>query len=325
MSVKYILSQVGDKTGLNPALASERGVMLRWLNEAAPELYDQSDMPGSMFEQCFLINGNQTISLPDYVGSPRAMREYNSMMPWHVNQLRPRYNQFNWKDAWRNFRLKNKQALQATVTNQSVVVITVPFVENPPIVVSISGPTPNATSVSEDITMTATSMSTVNDFLDITSAKKNTVNTCDVTVSDVDGKLLTTIPNNRLAAMYQIVDVSTFPWLQNVTSLQDNYMEVLYKWRLPVFLNDDDEFLTGEYDNILVNKCLQLWNEEQGKPDIALAYDSKATRTLARKTEDQNRETEDEVALVANPHDTLHRRVGPGLRRRWGSYSGWGR
>lgn len=325
MSVKYIFSLAGNKMGLNPAVAAERDILLRWLNEATMELYDQSDMVGSLIEQVFRVNGDQTISLPASIGTVRAMREFNSQMPWHVNQLRPRYNQFNWKDAWRNFRLKNKQALMATVTNQSVGVITVPTVENPPIVVSVSGPTRNATNTTEDITMTSVSMNTTNAYLDFTSVKKNRINTCDVTLSDIDGKLLTIIPNNEIHALYQIIDVSQCPWMQVVTTQFDNYMEILYKKPLTILSNDADEFLTGEYDHILVNKMLQLWGEEQGKSEMALAYDTKATRSLARKQEDQNRETEDEVALVSNPHDTLHRRIGTGTRRRWGSYIGWGR
>ena len=325
MSVKHILSLVGNKIGINPNDINQRDVMLRWLNEASQELYDQSDMVGSLVEQVFRVNGNQTISFPADVGTIRACREYNSQIPWHINQLKPRYNQFNWMDCWRNFRLKNKQTLQATVTNQSVGVITVEAVENPPIVVSVSGPTAGSTNTSEDITMTSTSMMTTNAYLDYTSVKKDRINLYDVTLSDVDGKLLTTIPNNQIRSLYQIVDVSSFPWLQVVTGTFDNYMEILYKKTLNILSNDDDEFLTGEYDYILTNKVLQLWNEEQGKSEIALAYDAKATRSLARKHEEQNRETEDAVSLVANPFDTINRRIGTGLRRRWGSYNGYGR
>ena len=64
---------------------------------------------------------------------------------------------------------------------------------------------------------------------------------------------------------------------------------------------------------------MQLWAEEQNKPEIALAYDSKATRSMARKTEDQNRATEDEIALVRNPHDRIHARVS-GSRRFYMGY-----
>ena len=64
MSVQLILSLAGDKMGLNPSLASQRAVLLRFLNEAAEELYDQSDPIGSLAEQVFKVNGDQTISCP---------------------------------------------------------------------------------------------------------------------------------------------------------------------------------------------------------------------------------------------------------------------
>jgi hypothetical protein len=102
MSVKYILQQFGNKVGLNPAQANQRATMLRFVNEAARELYDQSDMVGSQMEQLFKINGDQTISFPTYVGELRAVRPWDTETPWHINQMRPRYNQINWPDKWRN-------------------------------------------------------------------------------------------------------------------------------------------------------------------------------------------------------------------------------
>lgn len=292
-----------------------RDVGVRFLNEAAPELYMQCDMPGSLMEAVFKVNGDQTVSLPYNIGTIRAVRELASMQVWHINQMRPRYNQFNWPDMWRNYRLRNRQALMATVTNQSVGVITVPFVETPNIVVSVTGPTAVATSISEDLTISATTIYTKNQFLDYTAVKKNCVNTCDVTLSQIDGKLLTVIPNTEIEAEYQIIDISTCPWLPQNTSVLDNYVEILYKRKLNYLFNDDDEFPAFDYDNVVVNKMMQLYNEEQNKVDIAAAYDTKATRTAARLQEDQNRETEDMVALVANPHDTVLKRVRAGWRR----------
>ena len=324
MSVKYILHQVGVKMGLSPSDPSQRLVLLRFLNEAAKELYDQSDMPGCLMEQVFKVNGDQTITCPSYVGKIRAARELDSQISWSINQMRPRYNQFNWPDSWRNLRLKNRQALMATVTNASVGVITVPAVENPPIVVSVSGPTTASTNVAENVTMIQTSMQTVNQYTDYTSVKKDRVNGYDVTLSDVDGKVLTVIPNNTLAALYQIVDVSQCPWLAISTNTLDHYIELLYKKALPRLSNDADEFPALDYDDILVNKCMQLWAEEQGKNDMALAYDVKASRSLARATEDQNRATEDVIATVANPHDVLLPRVRAGRRKYYRGYGSRG-
>ncbi len=325
MPVSYILSQAGKKMGLNPSAQAQRDILLRFLNEGAMELYDQSDPPGCLMEQVFRVNGDQTISCPAYVGKIRAVREVDSQIAWSLNRMRPRYNQFNWPDSWRNVRLKNIQALMATVTNASVGVLSVPFVESTPVTVTLTGPTPTASSVSETITMTSVTMQTTNTFLDYTSVKKNCVNGCDVTLSDVDGKTLTVIPNNCLAAQYQIIDVSQCPWLAQVTSSLEHYVEILYKKALPRLHNDADEYPAGqEYDNIIVNKMIQLWYEEQGKPDLAMAFDTKATRSLARKDQDQNKATEDCVSTVANPHDVLLPRVRQGRRKYYRGYGSRG-
>lgn len=324
MSVGYILTNVGQKIGLNKDNPAQRVTLLRLLNEAARELYPQADVAGTLFEQCFKVNGDQTITLPYYVGSVRAIRQLDSGQAWHINMMRPRYNQFNWVDAWRNVRIKNLQALQTSVTNTSFGIVTVATVENPPIVVSLSGPTPAASLVNENITMDTLTKQSVNQFIDYVAVKKDRRNNCDVTLSDIDGKVLTVIPNVCLEAKYQILDISQSPWLPQNTSPLSNYMEVLYKKALLPLYYDDDEYPAFNYDDVLVNKVMQLWCEEQEKTDKALAYDTKATRTLARIHADANVGTEDMVSLVANPHDTLLSRIGTGMRRRFG-WGGWRR
>ena len=48
MSVEYILDRVGKKLGINPSDNHQRAIMLDYLNEAAQELYEESDMDGSL-------------------------------------------------------------------------------------------------------------------------------------------------------------------------------------------------------------------------------------------------------------------------------------
>jgi len=311
MPLSYVLEQVGNKIGLDPAVTTERSTLLRFANEAADELWAECDILGSLEENTFRVNGDQTISMPMWVGRVRAVRDAQNRVVWHLNQMRPRYNELNWIDGWYNYRLKNTQALMATITNISTVNVTVPFVENPPITVSLSGSTATASNISEDVVMNALSVPSVNSFTNITSCKKNTVNACDITVTDADGKLLTIIPNNSLAAQYQILDISGAPWLPQVTGPFDNYVEILFKKALPWFSLDDQEFPAQGYDNQWVNKCLQLWNEEATPvgPQAALAYDAKATRGLARKKTEQNLPTEDRVSFVQNPHESLQPRI----------------
>lgn len=311
----YVLRQVGAKMGLNPSQPSDRQVLLRLANEAAEELYDQFDPSGALMEESFKVNGDQTISVPYYVGEIRAVREMASQVPWKLNQMRPRYNEFNWQDQWRNIRLRNTQALMATVTNQSVGTITVSVVETPPIVVTVSGPTESAVNAHESIVMDGLVKNTVNQYNDYTLVSKDRVNNCNVTLTDADGMLLTIIPNNRLETSYQIYDVSLCPWLQNSGSSQDHYVEILFKKSLPWYENDSDEFPAQKYDNVWVNKILQLWAEEQGDAETAVMWDGKATRSAARKKENRNEATEDQVSVVSNPHDSLLPRIRTGVGR----------
>jgi hypothetical protein len=320
MSLQYVLGQVGVKMGLNPSDPNDRSVLLRFANEAAIELYAISDMAGCLMEQVFKVNGDQTIALPSYVGQIRAIREYDTFIPWHINQMRPRYNQSNWPDMWRNFRLKGLQPLITTIRNESVLTAIVPNVEDPPITVSISGATNTATNISEDLVMSSTRVATVNNFISVNSIKKNDVNTVDVQILDVDGNVLSVIPNDMKQAQYQIIDVSMGPWLNQTEGKLDHYLEILYKKSLPWFKNDDDEFPALGYDNVWVNKILQLWAEEQGKTDMAVAYGTKAQMLLANIHEDANRATEDVISLCENPHDMLNPRERARRPARYGGY-----
>jgi len=309
MPVSYILRQAGNKMGLDPSNNDQREVLLRFLNEAAYEVYTQADVAGTLMEQVFQVNGDQTISLPSYVGQLRAIRELNSYIPWHVNQMRPRYNIANWKDMWRNWRIKGQQALKQAITNEAPVIIHVPAVESPNIVVTIKGTTATADSITETLTISAEHVTTQFSYIDIQLLVKDRINNYNVSVLDADGREVSTIPNNMLEASYLIIDVSTLPWLSYPSGNSDHYVEILYKKALPWFYNDGDEFPAKGYDNIIVNKIMQLWAEEKGELDKAMAYDAKATRSMARRHEEENRATEDRVALVTNEHDELLTRL----------------
>lgn len=305
MSVRYILSQVGPKVGLDPANEQQRDTMLRILNEAAVELYAENDAVGTLGECLFKINGDQTIAFPAFLGYLRAAREWDSRIPWHINQMRPRYNVANWKDCWRNYRIKNRHALHKTLTNSAPIVLTVPVVENPPIEITVAGPTATATSARETIVMDAVTKSATLNFLDVELLLKDRVNEYDITVSDADGEEIAVIPNNQLESLYLHVDVSTFPFQNSDVSTQSHWMEVLFKKTMPVLSNDADEFPAKGFDNVLIDKWLEIYFQEQGDPDRALLHDRKATRTLARIQQDENRATEDVVGFVPNAHDYM--------------------
>jgi hypothetical protein len=330
MNLGYVLQQVGYKIGKNPAIAGQRNVLLRFANEAAKELYDISDMAGCLSEQLFNVNNDQTIAFPAHMGEPRAMRRVESQEAISLSQMRPRYNQFNWRDGWKNWRMKGLQTLQQSIHNQSLLTIKVGVVESPPVVVTVVGSTATADNVSETFTMTSTTMTTVNSYVNIHSFSKTTVNTQNVYLLDIDGNQLSYIPNNFLKAQFQILDISLSPWYPNVNTINANgqgitqqvnplflWVEVLYKKALPWYQNDSDEFPAVGYDNVWVNKCLQLWYEEQGNVPLAQAMMAKANQTLAQIHENANRGTDDCIAFVQNEQDLINPRVGFGRDWRW--------
>ena len=312
MALSYILEQVGYKTGLNPKDSGQRAVLLRFANTAAKELYSTSDMAGCLEEQYFKINANQTISLPEYVGQIRAMREAWSHIAIKLSQMRPRYNQFNWPDEWRNWRIKGLQTLQTSLQNQSELLVSASGIETVPAIVNISGPSIGSANVSEVITLSSTPIQTTNAYLDVFSFTRNTVGQYDIILSDIDGNQISYIPNNKLKAQFQIIDISTSPWFPaNVNPLL-GWVEVLYKKSLPWFQNDNDEFPVQGYDEVWICKCFQLWFEEQKDIQTATSYYQKAIGLLAQIHEDANRGTDDVVSLVENPHDRINHRVGFG-------------
>ena len=317
MGLLYILTQVGNKIGKNPALDGDRKVMLRFVQEAARELYAISDMAGCYEEQYFKVNSNQTIALPDYVGQPRAMRQAETHIAIKLSQMRPRFNQMSWPDEWNNWRLLGLQTLQTTLKNQSQLVLSIAKVENPPVVVNISGSNDNAAFITETVIMDALSKNTVNDYNDVSAFTKTTVNQVNVILSDIDGNQISYLSNNKLKASFQVIDISTAPWFPPIASPLLGWVEVLYKKALPWFSNDNDEFPAVGYDDCIVNGVLQLWYEEQGNVQSAMAFQQKKIQSLAAIHEDANRGTDDVVSMCRNSQDDINPRVGFGRDWRW--------
>lgn len=312
MGVQNILLRAGSKLGLDPSVTTQRNTLLRYLNEAAMEIYDQADFPDLLDEKVFKVNGNQEVTFPAYFGQIRAAREYFTQIPWHINHKRPRFNWANWRDMWRNYRIVGKSPLQASIRNESVVQISVQAVESPPIIITLNGSTEGAAAITETITMDATLKMTTNNFTSFKAIRKDRVNSYDVIIKDIDDLQISLIPNDQVEALYIVIDVSTFPFLNQDVNTQAHYLEFLFKKALPWFSDDGQEFPAPGYDNVLVEKICQLYYEEMKNVEMALAYDQKATRSMTRKLLDTNRSTEDCVAFVPNGHDALL----PTLRRR---------
>ena len=272
MSVAYILDRVGKKLGINPNDNHQRSIMLDYLNEGAQELYEESDMVGSLVEDSFYVQGNKTIALPSNVSSVRAIREKESQYPWNLSNLVERYARNNIEQDDRTWRIKGYEPFKVTPTSFASMKATATQ-SMTDISLTVVGTRSDASRFVETVDMDATSNTFSTTFTAIESIIKSDVCTYDISIKQSDDTVVAVIPNNEKESSYLIVDVSEYPWESDAAQDDTHTLEVLYKKKLPYLSKDSDEFPADGYDNILVNKVMQLFMEEQGKIEEAMLYD----------------------------------------------------
>jgi hypothetical protein len=301
MALGYILRRVAAEAGLGN-LATNPGQRLRAIdivNEACEDLWEEVDAPGSLEEAIFLVQADNELALPPFVGVMRAMREKALMKKWTLKDMRPRYQQEPWENMWRNWRVKGKSPIQATIQNAAPLTFSMAVPDNS--VITVTGATAQANFVGDSVTMSASQVVGNLSFIDIESITKKEVNTGDVIITDVLGNVLSIFTNDALDSMYLIVDVSQYPF-GGETMSGSRVMEVLFKRPLKRLINDTDTYPIPEWDKIIVNKTLQIMTESQeGKEQRAQLYAQK-TQLLARnKVNHQEGGMEKEVQYAENP------------------------
>jgi hypothetical protein len=287
MSVKNIVSEFSRKTGI-----TDRNVVLSFLNVAAQELYEEADLEGSLMEQSFYVDEFRTLAFPTYVGQIRAMRENVSQIRWELINHGPKYSALNWgENAWRKWIVLGISPIMRTRLNQGPLRIEA----DKDSFTTIVGSTDTSSRVTEII---AGSGETKTSFNDIFSISKDRVTKADTLIYDTDDNLISRIPNYNLVASFKLVDVSKFPSLS-----VPFVMDVLFKKALPYLSSDTDEFPAPNHDDVIVNKMMQLFKEEQGDLQGAVAYDQKITRSITRKLFDASRGRRISVRFEPHPHD----------------------
>jgi hypothetical protein len=329
MSVEYILDRFGKKVGMLPSDTNQRALLLNYLNEAAQELYEQSDMPGSLEEAEFYVQGDKTVAMPADVYAVRGICEKsggNAM--WDAEPLTARYRENNWETKHSKFRVKGysplKVSLPTSITEAAnstdklivraygitttdddyEVVVKTPHSEA--LLVSVAGPAVASAASSTNVTLAPSNAVVVTDIVSFTRTNKPTNTVGAVQLIDyTDSTVYAEILSNSMESRYLIVDVSEFPFSSSAAQDDAHTLQILYKKALPRLQNDTDEFPAPGYDNILVSKCMELFLEEQGKLEEAILHDRKATRSLARRQADLERGQEQKVVFKRHNHDKL--------------------
>ena len=330
MSVEYILDRFGKKVGMIPSDASQRALLLNYLNEAAQELYEQSDMPGCLEEAEFYVQGDKTVAMPADVYAVRSIREKaGGNAEWETEPMTARYRENNWEANHNKFRVKGYSPLKVslptsiteaanstdklvvraygitTTSDDYEVVIKTPYSEA--FLVGVAGPAVASAATSTNVTLAPSNAVVITDIISFARTLEPTATSGLVQLIDyADNDIVyAEIPSNSMESRYLIVDVSEFPFSSSAAQDDSHTLQVLYKKALPRLQNDTDEFPAVGYDNILVSKCMELFLEEQGKIEEAILHDRKATRSLARRQADLERGQEQKAVFKRHNHDKL--------------------
>lgn len=272
MPLKAIIDDLVADMGVSVNNDSERALLVTRINQCAKEVYDSTDLIGSLREQVFdmsFVDAPQQVSFPFYVGSIRGLRYYDSRLKIRAHDMMPRYSYGKGQEVWSlQFREIGKYPLARDIANESILNVSIPLEENSAFNVIISGATNNSYKSTEIVTLAPGEISkftTANFKAPIDSIQKSVITSYNVTIKDIDDNILAVIPNTELFSSYTVVQI-----LDNNPTANQMVIECLYKQRFINFSNDFDEFPCGpKYDKVIYWKYVE--HEAGRNKDIPLA------------------------------------------------------
>ena len=305
-----LIQQVSETVGVLPDSQDKENQVLGWLNRAAVMIYDQYDLPGSVFEQFFCIDNNQhVITFPWYVGAIRGVRWHDSSRLITLTDMRPRYHGVPWTQPYLKWRQIQSTPLHTPLTNAGPLTFQINAAETQPFDVIVNGQTSRAANVTEIVTFTPNNLvkATVNLFepespFGITSIKKSRYTNSDVVIlnSATQGEI-GRIPNNQLYASnmrVQILDYNaSTPFI-----VGEDCVEVLFKQRFSPFVNLDSIWTDERLIQALVYCVKYIYAMEKEKLDIAGASKD-MFETICKKV-CENLESGTELMIQTERHAT---------------------
>ena len=135
-----LIQQVSETVGVLPDPQDKESQVLGWLNRAAVMIYDQYDLPGSVFEQFFCVDNNQhVVTFPWYVGAIRGVRWHDSSRLITLTDMRPRYHGVPWTQPYLKWRQIQSTPLHTPLTNAGPLTFQINAAETQPFDVIVTG------------------------------------------------------------------------------------------------------------------------------------------------------------------------------------------
>lgn len=327
MSLGYILERLESNSGIsNPELnPAQRAYILQVINEACDEIYSTTDLPVILKEVDIQVTKDLRMALPGFVGEIRAVRVLKNWdwanYKFSLMGIQSKFAGNNWANKWSNFEIIGESPIANELLTQLPLKFSYPVID-PTLIISTVGESSNSNRVVDNTPMAGLTVYGSKNYINITSLKKNRLSDYNVTITDANDNELAVIYADQLDSRYLLVDISKYPDLAGtdccVGDTPYGYMAtVLYKPRLNLLVNDEDEFPVTGFDDIIVIRAKQLLAEDTDGA-LAVALYQKSQKRLKGKIQDKTGTFKAKLTTAPNPiYKFKSYFYGPSMRRRF--------
>lgn len=250
-----------------------RDVLIRYLNRAYKELYDTYDIPNSVVDEYFEIDGSVgQIVLPEYVDQIRGAGSRMDYVPITISDFRSGYRvtpNFQQPYEW---RVRGIVPLSAQMDATDRLNVTLSGVETETVNVTITGQTATSAIHTETVTLfpgeteklTTAQFVADNPYAMTTISKDiSTVNDVIIYVQSIDEEI-SRIRNRYLRAQYtllQLTDINPSPLIQAFSFPPG--AQIVYKKTLLPLLLDTDDIIYNKAESVVCWKAREIWYGQQ--------------------------------------------------------------
>lgn len=308
MALSNLLIHAQEVTGI-----TDRTQLLRYVNRAAQEAYDNWDLPGSCDERSFSIDvSTHFVTLPWYVDQVRGIKRRDFADRVQLVDIRHRYRDTPWIQPFLQWRVHPDQVLERNLSQASQLVFTLQATESTSLDITIVGQTATSSRRIETLTIEAgsTSVTSTNQWLQdspfgIQRLSKSRRTDTDVLVTQsVDSTRVASIAAPMLNARNKRIQVyEDGQFLSILGDIQS--VDVLFKWPFIPLEDDAEEFLnTDRFDVALNWKIQSHWYAlKEETYSLAIAAEAKCKDQLQKLAMNLEDQTEMYIRRGRNPYE----------------------
>lgn len=324
MPLKDIINLCAGPAGINLQDAEQKTLLIQKINDAAKELYDKTDLVGSLREQIFEIDPKeQQISLPWYVDKVRGIRQFDLRHKVELRDMRPRYFHGRWNEVHNlSWRVKGIKPIGLSSDNFGPLKVKPLLPENEAFKVVITGSTDNSSKVVEELIFNPgdtekTTTTAFSEFPGIAGIYKDKRTKYDIAIFDSDDEQISEIANSELQARFTVVHVSECSGI----GISNWCCEILYKLKLSPMENAYDDFPCEGYDDAIAWQVLaNFYATKEGQEFLAMGYANKSAALILEKDKNAVSGLETEMHFKPNRFLSAMESHTVSSRRTYGGY-----